>query len=292
VGVFKCANLVQRRSIRLGVIMRFTIFAVTLLMALGQPLLWAAELTLTGVIRAQEEVVLRTEVPGIVQRIAVREGERVRDGQLLVELKNDKQKIAVELSRSRVAKAAASVEETKVLLDNARKDLERAKIAGDALPRKDLEDRADQAARLEANLDAQVAELAQTKEELKLRERELLDTQLTAPFAGTVTQIVVNRGDTLKPMETQVLELVALDRLYVELLLPSSQAQKISANQKVTLQVEGEALGKIGQVEGRVYYINPKIDAASRTIRVKVSVPTLNGTVRPGMLAQVKFLFK
>ena len=276
----------------MGVIMRSTIFAVTLLMALSQPLLWAAELTLTGVIRAQEEVVLRTETPGIVQRIAVREGERVRDGQLLVELKNDKQKIAVELSRSRVAKAAASVAETKVLLDNARKDLERAKIAGDALPRKDLEDRADQAARLEANLDAQVAELAQTKEELKLRERELLDTQLTAPFAGTVTQIAVNRGDTLKPMETQVLELVALDRLYVELLLPSAQAQKISANQKVTLQVESEALGKIGQVEGRVYYINPKIDAASRTIRVKVSVPTLNGTVRPGMLAQVKFLFQ
>jgi RND family efflux transporter MFP subunit len=272
--------------------MRFTIFAVTLLMALSQPLLWAAELTLTGVIRAQEEVVLRSEAPGIVQRIAVREGDRVRDGQLLVELKNDKQKIAVELSRSRMAKAAASVAETKVLLDNARKDFERAKIAGDALPRKDLEDRADQAARLEANLDAQVAELAQAKEELKLRERELLDTQLTAPFAGTVTQIAVNRGDTLKPMETQVLELVALDRLYVELLLPSAQAQKISANQKVSLQVESEALGKIGQVEGRVYYINPKIDAASRTIRVKVSVPTLNGTVRPGMLAQVKFSFQ
>jgi len=291
-GFFKCANLIQGRSIRMGVIMRFTIFTVTLLMALSQPLLWAAELTLTGVIRAQEEVVLRTEVPGIVQRIVVREGERVRDGQLLVELKNDKQKIAVELSRSRVVKAAASVAETKVLLENARKDLERAKIAGDALPRKDLEDRADQAARLEANLDAQVAEFAQTKEELKLRERELLDTQLTAPFAGTVTQIVVNRGDTLKPGETQVLELVALDRLYVELLLPSAHAQKIRADQKVALQVESEALGKIGQVEGRVYYINPKIDAASRTIRVKVSVPTLNGTIRPGMLAQAKFLFQ
>jgi HlyD family secretion protein len=260
-------------------------------LALSPASLGAAELSLTGVIRAQEEVVVRSETPGIVQRIAVREGERVREGQLLVELKNDKQKIAVELSRSRLARASASVAETKVLLDNARKEVERVKIAAEALPRKELEDRADQVLRLEANLDAQRAEMAQTKEELNLREREMLETQLTAPFAGTVTQIVINRGDTLKPMDTPVLELVAMDRLYVELLLPSAHAQKIRADQKVTLQVEGDALGKVGLLEGRVTYVNPKLDAASRTIKVKVSVPTLNGTIRPGMLAQAKFSF-
>jgi RND family efflux transporter MFP subunit len=271
---------------------RFTIHALMLLgLALNGQALCAAELTLTGVIRAQEEVVVRSEVPGIVQRIAVREGERVREGQLLLELKNDKQRIAVELTRSRLARASASLEETKVLLDNARKEVERVKIAADALPRKELEDRADQVLRLVANLDAQRAELAQAKEELNLRERELLDTRLTAPFTGTVTQIVINRGDTLKPMETPVLELVALDRLYVELLLPSAHAQKARMDQKVALQVENDALGKIGQVEGRVIYINPKIDAASRTLKVKLSVPTLNGTIRPGMLAQAKFSF-
>jgi RND family efflux transporter MFP subunit len=250
----------------------------------------AAELTLTGVIRAQEEVVLRSEAPGIVQRIAVREGERVREGQLLVELKNDKQKISVELSRGRVVKAGASETETKVLLDNARKEVERAKIAADALPRKELEDRIDQVLRLEANLEAQRGELMQAQEELKLRERELIETHLTAPFAGTVTQIYINRGDTLKPMDTQVLELVAMDRLYVELLLPSAHAQKIRADQKVVMQVESEALGKIGQIEGRILYVNPKIDAASRTFRVKVNIP-VNGWVRPGMLAQAKFTF-
>lgn len=271
---------------------RLTNFTMMLLgLGLSQQALYGAELTLTGVIRAQEEVVVRSEVPGIVQRIAVREGERVREGQLLLELKNDKQRIAVELTRSRLARASASLEETKVLLDNARKEVERVKIAADALPRKELEDRADQVLRLVANLDAQRAELAQAKEELNLRERELLDTRLTAPFTGTVTQIVINRGDTLKPMETPVLELVALDRLYVELLLPSAHAQKARIDQKVVLQVESEALGKIGQVEGRIIYVNPKLDAASRTIKVKVSVPTLNGTIRPGMLAQAKFSF-
>ncbi len=269
--------------------MRKTILAT--LLALSPVSLWAADLSLTGVIRAQEEVVVRSEVPGIVQRIATREGERVREGQLLVELKNDKQRIAVDLARARLAKASAAVSESKVLLSNARKEVERAKIAADALPRKELEDRIDQVLRLEANLEAQGAELAQAEQELRLRQRELLDTQLSAPFTGTVTQIFIKRGDTLKPMDTQVLELVALDRLYVELLLPSAQAQKVRVDQKVALQVESESLGRSGLVDGRVIYVNPKLDAASRTFQVKVSVPTLNGTIRPGMLAQAKFSF-
>jgi RND family efflux transporter MFP subunit len=282
----------SKHEIQVDLIRRFNIIlaVVALGLALSGQKLSAAELTLTGVIRAQEEVVVRSEAPGIVQRIAVREGERVREGQLLVELKNDKQKISVELSRGRLAKASASVVETKVLLDNARKEVERAKIAGDALPRKELEDRSDQVLRLEANLEAQGGELTQAKEELRLRERELLDTQLSAPFPGTVTQIYINRGDALKPMDTQVLELVAMDRLYVELLLPSLHAQKIHTDQKLVVHVESEALGKSGQVEGRVIYVNPKLDAASRTIKVKVSIP-VNGWIRPGMLAQAKFAF-
>jgi HlyD family secretion protein len=249
----------------------------------------AAELIVTGVIRAQEEVIVRSEFSGIVQRIAVREGERVREGQLLTELKNERQKITLELSRARLAKASASVDETRIILDNAEKELERVKIAADALPRKELEDRGDQVLRLKANLNAQLADFAQAREEVKLRENELKETQLLAPFRGTVTQIFINRGDTLKPMDTQVLELVAMEQLYAEVLLPSHYVQKIRLEQKIKVQIESESMGHIGQVDGKVNYINPKIDASSRTFKVKIGIPNANGRVRPGMLAQVRF---
>ena len=187
--------------------------------------LLSAELSVTGVIRAQEEVVVRSEFAGIVQRIAVKEGERVREGQLLVELKNERHRISLDLSRARLEKTNASVSETKVLLENAKKDLARVEKAGDAVPRKDLEDKADQVLRLQAILQAQDAESAQAREEVRLRENEVKETRLSAPFSGTVTQIYINRGDTLKPTETQVLELVALDRLYAEVLLPVAHVQ-------------------------------------------------------------------
>jgi RND family efflux transporter MFP subunit len=262
-----------------------------LLLPLWSHSLWAAaaELTVTGVIRAQEEVILRSEFPGIVQRIAVREGERVREGQVLVELKNERQKITADLARARLAKANASLAETRVLHANAQKDFDRVKIAADALPRKEYEDKADQVARLETLVDAQIAEVAQAKEELKLRENELKETQLTAPFGGAVTQIFINRGDTLKPTETQVLELVALDRLFAELLLPVSHLQDVKIGQKVRIQPDRDP--SQGSLQGQVIHINPKLDAASRTFQVKVGFANIAGNAKPGMHAQISFPF-
>lgn len=249
----------------------------------------AAEFTVTGVIRAEEEVTVRSQFAGIVQRIAVREGDRVREGQLLVQMKNDRQRIALDLARAGLSKAEASVEETKVLLANAEKEVNRVKVAAQALPRKELEDKTDHVLRLQASLNAQLADSAQASEEVKLRENELKETQLLAPFDGTVTQIYINRGDTLRPLDTQVLELVALENLYAELLLPSAYVQKIQLDQKIKVQVESEWMGRLGQIHGTVMYATPKVDASSRTFKVKVRIPNANGLVRPGMLVQVRF---
>jgi len=248
----------------------------------------SAQTPVTGVVRAEEEVIVRSEFSGIVQRIAVHEGDRVKQGDLLVELKNERQKITIELAKAGQAKATASVEETKVLLANAEKEFTRVQTAGAALPRKEFEDKADQVLRLKANLNAQMADMAQAETEVRLREQELRETQLLAPFGGTVTQIAINRGDTLRPLDTPVLELVALEDLYAELLLPSNYVQKIHLNQLIKVQIEGEWMGRQGLLDGKVIYINPKVDASSRTFKVKVRIPNANGLVRPGMLAIVK----
>lgn len=273
-------------------LLSFRRLQVFLILLLAAPLAASgAEAPLTAVIRAVEEVVLRSEQPGVVQRIAVQEGERVREGQLLVELKNERQKIGLDLSRARLAKAAASLSETKILLENGQKEVERVKIAADALPRKEREDREDQVLRLQALLEAQQAEHAQTKEEVRLRENELKETQLIAPFAGTVTQIVINRGDTLKPTETPVLELVALDRLFAEVSVSAVHVHEVKVGQKVRVQVDNDTAGRQTVVEGRLIHVNPKLDASSRTFKVKIGFSDANGRVRPGMYAQVNFGF-
>ena len=248
-----------------------------------------AQLTVTGIVRAVEEVTLESEIAGVVQRIPVQEGERVQQSQVLVGLHDEHQQINLELSRAGLAKAKAAMEETQVVLQNAERESNRIQIAADALPRKELEDISDQVRRLKASLNAQMADLARAEQEVKLREQELRDTQLLAPFNGTVTEIFIHRGDSLRPMDTRVLELVDLDQLYVELLLPSSYIRSVQLQQPVRLQVEGEWMGRSGLIEGPITYINPKIDAASRTFKVKVGIPAPHGLIRPGMVVEAHF---
>lgn len=247
-----------------------------------------AQLAVTGIVRPVEEVVIKSELGGLVQNIAVKEGDRVKEGQLLIELQNQRQKISVELSKAGLEKAKAAVDETKVLLANAEKESARIQIAASALPRKEAEDIVDQIARLKANLAAQQAELARGEQDVKLREQELKDTQIFAPFNGTVTEIFIHRGESLRPIETPVLELVDLDRLFAELRLPSNYVKSLQLKQSVKVQIEGEWLGRIGLLDGEVTYINPTIDAASRTFKVKVGIPP-RGLVRPGMLVEARF---
>lgn len=248
-----------------------------------------AQLSVTGIVRAEDEVVIKSELSGLIHKIAVKEGDRVLEGQLLVELENEHQKIALELSRAGLAKAKAAVDETQVVLENAERESNRVQIAGNAVPRKELEDTRDQVLRLKANLAAQMADLARAEQEVKLREQELKDTQIVAPFNGTITEIFVHRGESLRPIETPVLQIVGLDLLYAELRLPSSYVRTIQLQQAVRVQVESEWMGRTGQVEGRVTYINPTIDAASRTFKIKVGIPASRGLVRPGMLVEARF---
>ena len=63
---------------------------------------------------------------------------------------------------------------------------------------------------------------------------------------------------------------------------------RIRKDQKLKVDVESES-ARVGRVEGKVIYVNPKIDAASRTFKVKIEIPNATGKVRPGMLAQVRF---
>lgn len=244
--------------------------------------------TVIGVVRAHDQAIMQSESAGIVDRIVVKEGDVVTEGQTIVELRRQRQEIALEVARAGLVRADAQAAETEALLDAARKERERAVTAAEVLAKKDVDDARDAVERLEASLRVQMADVARARQEVKLREHELKQTRLVAPFAGTVTRILVHRGDALNPVETQVAELVDLTRLYVEVLLPRQDALRLRVGAAIAVAVEPEWLGRAGSVTGRVSYVNPTVDAASRMVTVKIDVPNPTGSIRPGMVANVR----
>jgi RND family efflux transporter MFP subunit len=248
----------------------------------------AQQAPVVGVVRAHDRAIVQSEIAGIVDQIVVREGDAVTEGQTIVQLRRQRQEIALDVARAGLARAEAQASETRALLDAAVKERERVTKAQDVLARKEVEDARDVVERLEASLRVQRADVDRAQQELKLREHELKQTRLVAPFAGTVTRILVHRGDALNPVETDVAEVVDLTRLYVEVLLPRQYALRLKVGASMPVAVEPEWLGKAGVVIGKVSYVNPTVDAASRMVTAKIDVPNPNGTIRPGMVATVR----
>jgi RND family efflux transporter MFP subunit len=249
----------------------------------------AEEFTIPGLIEAWADVTMKMKVSGTLGPIPIEEGDRVKEGTILLELENSREKAMIQLAEARVEKAKASLLEAQITLQNSKKDLQRKEMMKDVIPQKDLENARDQVLVNEANAMVKEGEIKEAEAELHLRSVELENTQIRAPFDGVVTQIPVKAGETVAALNTSICDVVQLDKLYVQLAIPIQYLPFLVKGMKVSVQVEKDMLPFNKRFEGEVWYINPMVDPASRRFNVKVLLRNPNPLVRPGMVAEVLF---
>jgi membrane fusion protein (multidrug efflux system) len=217
-------------------------------------------ITTVGSLRSDESVTIRPEVAGRIAFIGFREGQPVRKGDVLVRLD-------------------ASVNEAEVLQARANLKLARSKYerAVDLAKSNFISGQA----RDEAENNLRVAEAA-----LALVEAKLAKTQIRAPFSGVIGLRAVSIGDYVKEAQDLV-NLESIDPLKVDFRLPEVYLRQVEAGQ--TLQVTLDALpGKT--FEGRVFAVNPLVDAAGRAVVVRAQVKNTDASLRPGMFARVRLI--
>jgi HlyD family secretion protein len=250
---------------------------------------WAEEFSVPGLIEAWAQVTMKMKVSGTLGPIPIEEGDRVKEGTILLELQNDREKAMIQLAKARVEKAKASLLEAQVTLENSKKDLQRKEMMKDVIPKKDLENAQDQVLQNEAKVMVQEGEIKEAEAELRLRTVELESTQIKAPFDGIVTQIPVKAGETVAALNTSICDVVHLDRLYVQVAVPIQYLPLLEKGMKVGIHVERDTLPFNKRFEGEIWYINPIVDPTSRRFKVKVLLRNPHPLVRPGMVAEVLF---
>lgn len=269
----------------------FLFFQLAVCCFLLTPPAYADSASFKGIVHPWAETILKSKVHGRIHRINVREGQEVKKGEILMEFDNDRETSTVELSQARVAQSRASLEEMKAILLSSRKDLQRKQEAAQVVPRKLLEDAEDLVRQHEASVSAREAEVVQAEAEVKLRQVELEDTRVRAPFDGMITHLHVEEGAVVKALEIDICQVVALDKLYVEVSLPLDLLRKVRAQQRVTVEPDRTAGPSIKGFKGVIYYINPLVDPTSKTFKIKVRIDSPDGILRPGMIANVAFPF-
>jgi membrane fusion protein, multidrug efflux system len=217
-------------------------------------------ITAVGSLRSDESVTLRPEVAGRISQIAFTEGQRVTKGVLLVRLDPA-------INEAEVQQARANQTLAKSKFDRA-VDLSKSNfISGQA--------------RDEAENNLKVADAA-----LQLAQAKLAKTQILAPFSGIIGLRQVSIGDYVKE-GADLVNLEAIDPLKVDFRVPELYMTQVKVGQ--TLQVSLDALpGKT--YEGRVFAINPLVDAAGRAIVIRAQVRNADTSLRPGMFARVRLI--
>jgi RND family efflux transporter MFP subunit len=230
----------------------------------------ARSISISGSLQPVMQSVVKAAVAGEVLRLAVREGDTVRRGDVIAE-------IATTDLRSRLDAAIADQEERRARLAVARNN---RNTNESLLVQKFISKNAfDQ---MQGNYEAAEAAVRWADAQVTLARKALADAVVRAPIAGQVAKRQVNAGERVS-VDAPLVTLVDLARLELEVTVPVSDVPEIHIGQAVQFAVDGFGTR---QFVGRVDRINPQTEAAARAIKLFIAVPNPDASLKGGMFAQ------
>jgi len=227
-------------------------------------------LSLSGSLSPVVQATVRSKVPGEVQKVLVREGDRVAEGQVIATIdtadlkaKLDTQAALLEESRAKETLARKNRENNQQLL---RQNF----ISQNAFDT------------TVSNYEAAAASAKSSEAQLRMAEKAMQDAVVRSPFAGVVSRRMVNVGEKVT-VDSQMFTIVDLGKMEVEAPAPAAEIPGVKVGQVAQMRVDG-----FGErvFEGRIERINPAADPGSRSITLYVSVPNRDGSLKGGMFAK------
>lgn len=210
-----------------------------------------------GSLRALREVMIVNQEEGRLTELRVREGDRVRAGEVLVRYDE-------RILRAQLDKASAALGQAELDHDRNRQLRAKGFVSEDAV------------ARAATNLEI-------ARAEVRLLQARVQHMTIAAPFDGVVARRLVEPGN-VTPQHTHLLTVIDPSRLVTdvnvsELVMPYLS---VGAPAQVRIDALGEALHP-----GRIVRIHPTIDPATRTGRIEVVLNPVPPGARPGQFCRV-----
>ena len=195
----------------------------------------------------------------VVDAVLVEEGDTVKEGQIIVQLRAEKEALDVEQYTKLV--------EQKTFTANGAEALAKDKMMSKELM-------------LEKQTEMQLAKIQLRQAQVRFKEKTIL-----SPLNGIVVKKYKEAGESVDRVE-KLVDIVNIDQVYVQFYLDPKMMGVIKTEQLVTVRVA--AIGEAA-FDGKVSFVDPRIDAGSGLFRVKVLVDNPKHTIKPGMRATTDF---
>jgi RND family efflux transporter MFP subunit len=266
----------------------------------------SSELLLPGNIEPLYSANLYARIDGYMDRRNVDIGAKVKAGQILAVISAPEVDQQLLQSRATLAQSEAALQQARAALEQARANAELARLTKERdLPlgqqraiSQQIVDGAVQAhdarvadvAAATANITAAEANVAANRANVsRLRQMQGFE-RIVAPFDGVITQRNVERGDLVSTGSSgaskPLFSIAQSGTLRIQVDVPQSEAVNIQDGQKAAVDVK-ERLGRA--YTGTVIRNAGALNNAARTMLTEVQVDNSDGSLLPGMYAQVKF---
>ncbi|HEB7594276.1 TPA: efflux RND transporter periplasmic adaptor subunit [Campylobacter coli] len=225
------------------------------------------------------DVIIKPQVSGVIVNKLFKAGDKVKKGQTLFIIEQDKFKASVNSAYGKALMARAN-------FDNASKDYNRSKTLYNkgAISQKEYDSAL-------ANFNNTKANLTSARADLENARIDLAYTEIKAPFDGIVGDALINIGDYVSSSSTELVRITNLNPIYADFYISDTDKLNIVRNTQdgkwdlsniyANLNLNGET------VQGKLYFIDSVIDANSGTVKAKAIFDNNNSTLLPGAFATI-----
>ncbi len=198
--------------------------------------------TASGEIQPVKSVDVHADVNGKIDKVAVKEGQTVTAGDFLLQIDPVSAEAADAARVAELGSARANAQAARIDLEQAGRDLERARqlAARDLISREELQRDESAEARARAALEVAVGQVRQAEAALRGSHHEASKVTVTAPVSGVITRLNVEQGEvafsTLDP--TLLLTIADLSSIEADIEVDETDVVNVKLGQPVKVTVD------------------------------------------------------
>ncbi len=222
-----------------------------------QPEEFSNILSLSGSVEANEQIELSSEVSGIAEKIYFEEGKKVAKGQVLVKINDIELRAQLGQVQTRQNLASENARRAKLLFEK------------EAISREEY--------------DIATADFKTAQAQTQLINAQIAKTSIRAPFSGTVGLRNISPGTYVTP-DILIARLVNSSKVKITFSLPEKYASQVKVNTKVDFSIPGTK----EKYQATIYALEPAVEEATRTLRIRAIADNAQGKFIPGTFANVE----
>nr|MDQ3394779.1 efflux RND transporter periplasmic adaptor subunit [Bacteroidota bacterium] len=217
------------------------------------------KIRVTGSVLANEAIQLRSEMSGRVSKIFFKEGERIKKGSILVKI-NDEE-LRAQLDRLKY---------TLQLYENS-ENRQKQLLEREAISQEEY--------------DITLTESKTAAADIRLLEAQIAKAQIRASFDGVIGLRYISEGSYVTPT-TDIASFFNIDYAKLDFSVPGKYSGMVNIGDNVYFNIENSN----ENFQGKVYAIEPQIDAATRTLKMRALSENKNQKIMPGQFANIELV--